>query len=61
MRIKFEEIDKQRIEKYLELRKQGFKLKKTKQFRDEEKSKNYVEFISNQIRKRKNKFRIKLY
>ena len=60
MKIKLDEIGKERTNNYLKLRKEGYKIKKIKKFRDKEKSKAYVKFIVNQIKKRKNKFKIKI-
>jgi hypothetical protein len=60
LKIKLNEIGKERLKKYINLRKMGYKLKKLKKLRDAEKSKIYVEFVSGQIKKRKNKFKIKV-
>ena len=60
MKIKLDEIETKRIKNYLKLREKGYKLIKLKKFRDKEKSKAYVEFVANQIKKRKNKFKIKI-
>lgn len=60
MKINFEDISKIRVEKYISLKKKGYKLKKIKKFRDKEKSKAYVEFVATQIKKRKDKFKIEI-
>ncbi len=60
MKIKLDELTKERIEKYLQLKKKGYKLKKIKKFRDKEKSEAYIKFIAEQIKKKKDKFKIKI-
>ncbi len=60
MKIKLDELESERIKKYLELRKKGYKLRKIKKFRDKEKSKAYINFIAEQIKKKKDKFKIKI-
>lgn len=60
MKIKLDELTKERIEKYLQLKKKGYKLKKMKKFRDKEKSEAYIKFIAEQIKRRKDKFKIKI-
>ena len=60
MKIKLDELESERIRRYLELRKKGYKLRKIKKFRDKEKSKAYINFIAEQIKKKKDKFKIKI-
>ncbi len=60
MKIKLDELESERIKKYLELRKKRYKLRKIKKFRDKEKSKAYINFIAEQIKKKKDKFKIKI-
>jgi len=60
MQINLDNLNQERIKKYIELRKKGYKLKKIKPFRNKEKSKEYVKFVVNQIKKRKNKFYIEI-
>ena len=60
MKIKLDEFESERIKRYLELRKKGYKLKKIKKFRDKEKSKAYIKFIAKQIKERKDQFKIKI-
>jgi len=60
LKIKLDELESERIKKYLELRKKGYKLRKIKKFRDKEKSKAYINFIAEQIKKKKDKFKIKI-
>ena len=60
MKIKLDELTKERIEKYLQLKKKGYKLQKIKKFRNREKSEAYIKFIAEQIKRRKDKFKIKI-
>jgi len=52
LKIKLDELENERIKRYLNLRKKGYKLRKIKKFRDKEKSKAYIKFIAEQIKKR---------
>jgi len=60
MKVSLKELNQKRIEKFIDLKEKGYKLKKIKKYRDKEKSIAYIRFVANQIKKRKNKFYFKI-
>ncbi|RUM58739.1 MAG: hypothetical protein DSY60_01140 [Persephonella sp.] len=60
MKINLEKLNQERINKFIELKRKGYNLKKIKKKRDKEKSKVYIKFVVIQIKKRRNKFYFKI-